>query len=190
MDYFLNGFKILGSTFSRDPGAWWFLAPLLILWLGTQIYYGEYKREKVGFSGAFSSGISFTWINISTLRILFINQPEDIWIRFYILLLFLSYGLFLIYNAFFHKLELKHLGVLASPNTVYPLSLAVILFGQGYLEIGLVVVFDLLIIFGIIWLISFLLKKKFLGVAGDAEAIKAGELPKELEEEKKRALNL
>lgn len=190
MNFFFKGFEIIVNIFSKDLGVLWFLAPLLILWFGTQIYYGEYKREKIGFSGAFSSGISFTWINISTLRILFINEPDDMWIRFYILLIFLFYGLFLIYNAFFHKLELRHLGILASPNTIYPLSLCVILFGQGYLEVGLAVIFDLLIIFGIIWLIFFLLKKRFLGVAGDVEAIKAGELPKELEEEKKRALNL
>lgn len=189
MSYIFGGFKIIGEVFAGDPGIWWFLAPILILWFASQVYFGEYKKERVGFAGVFSSGISFTWINISTLRILFMNQPDDIWTRFYILLIFLLYGLFLIYNSFFHKLELEHLGILASPNTINPLSIVVILFGQGYVEVSLVVIFDVLIIFGCFWLLFFFLKKKFLGVPGDVEAIKAGELPKELEEEKKRALN-
>lgn len=188
MNYILGGFKNLSEAIIEDPGIWWFLAPILILWLASQIYFGEYKRERISFAGAFSSGISFTWINISTLRILFLSEPDDVWTRFYILIIFLLYGIFLIYNALFHKLELEHLGILASPNTIYPLSIAVILFGQGYLVITLSVITDLLIIFSLFWLFFFFLKKKFLGLSGDVEAVKAGELPKDLEEEKARVL--
>ncbi len=110
------------------------------------------------------------------------------WTRFYILIVFLLYALFLIYNAFFHKLEIERLGVLASPNVIYPLSIAVIFFGQGYLIVTFSTIFDILLVFSVFWLIFFFLKKKFLGIGGDVEAIRAGELPKDLEEEKAKVL--
>ncbi|PIQ92032.1 MAG: hypothetical protein COV69_03945 [Parcubacteria group bacterium CG11_big_fil_rev_8_21_14_0_20_39_14] len=188
MNYFLNGFELIFDSFTKDPGVWWFLAPILILWLATQIYFGEYKREKISFAGAFSAGISFLWINISTLRILFIIKPDDILIRIYILVIFLFYGLFIIYNAYSHKVSREFVGTLASPNTLYPLSITIILFGQGHLKISLWAIFDLLIILGFIWLFFLFLKKNFLGLGGDIEAVKAGELPKELEEDKIKAL--
>jgi len=190
MNFFLDGFEFIGETITRDLGVWWFLAPILILWIASQVYYGEYKREKVSFAGAFSSAISFSWINISTLRILFLNEPDDMWTRFYILIVFLLYALFLIYNAFFHKLEIERLGVLAGPNVIYPLSIVVILFGQGHLIVAFSTIFDILLVFGAFWLFFFFFKKKILGVGGDVEAIKAGELPKDLEEEKSRAFKI
>lgn len=189
MNYLVEGFNNLDEALTEDPGIWWFLAPLLILWFASQIYFGEYKKEKISFAGAFSSGLSFTWINIATLRILFMVEPDDFWIRFYILIVFFLYGLFLVYNSFFHKVSRESLWMMASPNTIYPLSIAVILFGQGHLKITLSAVSALLIIFSLIWLFLFFLKKKFLGLRGQVEAIKAGELPEELEEEKSKALS-
>jgi len=82
------------------------------------------------------------------------------------------------------------LGVLASPNVIYPLSIVVILFGQGHLIVAFSTIFDILLVFGAFWLFFFFFKKKILGVGGDVEAIKAGELPKDLEEEKSRAFKI
>jgi hypothetical protein len=38
MNFFLNGFKSIAEAFAKDLGIWWFLAPILILWIASQFY--------------------------------------------------------------------------------------------------------------------------------------------------------
>jgi len=173
----LGGFQEIGSAFIQDLGVWWFLAPIVILWIAMEVYLGEYKKERWGFSSSLANSVSFTWINIASLR--FISFQEGVIgdERLLIAILFLLYGVFLIYISFRHRFSERLLAAIAGPTPVYFLSVVSVLWGQGILAISLPVVVDLVILYGIIWTIWKVVKAKYLGVLGEVEAIKKGERP-------------
>lgn len=46
----LIGFIEVKTALTADLGVWWVLAPLVALWILMEIYFGEYKQERLGFS--------------------------------------------------------------------------------------------------------------------------------------------
>ena len=44
MNEVLEGFKLIGLAFVKEPSVWWFLAPVFLLWIGMEIYFGQYKK--------------------------------------------------------------------------------------------------------------------------------------------------
>ena len=178
MNPLIEGFKLIGDSLVKESSIWWFLAPVFILWIVTEIYFGEYKKERLGWNSVLANGISFSWINIASLRVLFLESsgPDDIALRTVILGLFFLYGIFVIFMAFTHKIPQKLGSWLAGPTTIYLLSTISVLWGQGILEINRWVLTDFIILYFIIHLIFWLIKKK-LGVLGEVEAISKCEEP-------------
>jgi hypothetical protein len=178
MEEILEGFRLIGQAFVKEPGVWWFLAPVFLLWIGMEIYFGQYKRERLGWNSVLANGITFSWINIAGFRVLFMEDLEalDFWPRFIILLLFLFYGIFIIYIAFFHKFSPRTASNLAAPTLIYFLSVVSVLWGQGVLIINQWVFLDLLIIYLILSFFFWLIRRN-LGILGEVEAIKKGEKP-------------
>ena len=174
----INGFKLIGNSFVDQPSVWWFLAPIFILWIVMEIYLGQYKKEKLGWNSILANGISFSWINIASFRVLFLENSEavDFTLRTIILTLFFFYGVFVIYFAFSHKIPQKIGSLLAGPTTIYFLSTVSVLWGQGVLEISKWIFIDLIILYFAIYLIFWLIKKR-LGILGEVEAITKGETP-------------
>ena len=151
-DNFVDGFSQIGNAFVADLGVWWFLAPLFILWVATEVYFGENKREKWGFSSSLASAVSFTWINVISLRFIFlelnIQTLADVGHeRFFIAVGFLVYGLFLIYLAFRHTFSEKVLAWIAGPTPIYFLSIVSVLWGQDLLRVSPYVAGDFLLIY-------------------------------------------
>jgi len=176
MENIWNGFKLIGESFVKEGSVWWFLIPVFLLWIGMEIYFGQYKKERLGWNSILANGISFTWINIAAFRVLFKNGLEGSGLRLAILVLFFLYGMFIIYLGFFHKLSPKSAAFLAGPSQIYFLSVVSILWGQGLLVINKFVFLDLIIAYIIIALIFKLIRRN-LGVLGDVEAIESGEKP-------------
>lgn len=178
MTEILQGFKLIGEAFIKEPSVWWFLIPVFLLWVGMEIYFGQYKKERLGWNSILANGISFTWINIAAFRVLFMENLviSDFWLRFFILLLFFLYGIFIIYIGFFHKLSQRTAATLAGPTPIYFLSMVSILWGQGVLIVNKWVFLDLVIAWIIITLFFHLIRKN-LGILGEVEAIEKGEKP-------------
>lgn len=177
MEQILQAFKLIGQGFVKEPSVWWFLTPVFLLWIGMEIYFGQYKKERLGWNSILANGISFTWINIAAFRVIFMEDlgAVDFRPRFIILLLFFLYGIFIIYIGFFHKLS-GSAHILAGPTLIYFLSTVSILWGQGLLIINKWVFLDLLIAYIVLSLLFWLIRRN-LGTLGEVEAIKDGEKP-------------
>jgi len=154
-DKFIDAFRDIGNALTTDLGVWWFLAPIFVLWIATEVYFGEHKREKWGFSSSLATAISFTWINIVSLRFIFlelnIQTLADVGNeRFFIAVGFLVYGLFLIYLSFRHTFSEKVLAWIAGPTPIYFLSFVSVIWGQGLLQVSPYVAGDFLLMYVVI----------------------------------------
>lgn len=178
MNQIIEGFQLIGQSLVKDPNIWWFLTPVFILWIIMEIYFGQYKKERMGWNSILTNGISFSWINIASFQVLFLedSQALDFTSRVIILSFFFLYGIFIIYIAFTHKLPQRIGTWLAGPTTIYFLSTVSILWGQGVLEISKWILIDFIILYFVISLIFWLIKKR-LGVLGEVEAISRGQEP-------------
>ena len=174
----IEGFQLIGQSLVKDLSIWWFLTPIFILWIVMEIYFGQYKKERLGWNTILANGITFSWINIASFRVLFLENSEsiDFTLRIILLALFFLYGMFIIYIAFTHKLPQKIGSWLAGPTTIYSFSTVSILWGQGILEINKWILIDFIILYFVIHLIFWLIKKK-LGMLGEVEAISNGQEP-------------
>jgi len=174
---FIDAFGQIGLAFVTDLGVWWFLTPIFILWIVMEVYLGEYKKEKWGFSSSLANSISFTWINIVALRLIFLESDPTSEVRLWVAVLFLLFGLFLIYMSFRHIFSEHIMETIAGPTPVYFLSVISALWGQGLLSISAAIVVDLALIYIIIFWTWKLIKERYLGIRGEIEAIKKGENP-------------
>lgn len=178
-DQIFQGLKLIGNSLVKDPSIWWFLAPVFILWIVMEIYFGQYKQEKLGWNSVLANSISFLWINIASFRVLFLENAEAInfTLRAVILSAFFLYGMFVIYIAFTHKFQQKIGAWLAGPTTIYFLSTVSVLWGQGILDINKWILINFIILYFVIYFIFWLIKKK-LGILGEVEAITRGQDPR------------
>jgi len=67
----LIGFKEIFLAPSKDPSIWWLLAPIILFWLITEIYFGRHKQERLGWNTALGNGLSMFWIVIISFKVLF-----------------------------------------------------------------------------------------------------------------------
>lgn len=178
MEQIIDGFKLISESLFKDPSIWWFLTPVFILWIVMEVYLGQYKKEKMGWNSILANGISFSWINIASFQVLFLQNSGAVnfGLRTVILAIFFLYGVFIIYIAFTHKIPQRTGSWLAGPTTIYFLSVISILWGQGVLEINKIVLIDFIILYLIIYLGFWLIKKR-LGILGEVEAISKGQEP-------------
>lgn len=169
-------YQIYSSLFI-DITIWWVLAPVFILWIIMEIYLGEYKNETVGWNTALANGISLSWINISSMRALFNTVSISFNFRLIFLLFVFFYGLFLFYISFTHHLTKEWAVRLAGPTLIYFLSIVSVLWGYDLLPVNFWVIFDLIIIFLVVFFMFYFISKYLLGFRGDVEAVKHGEYP-------------
>jgi hypothetical protein len=155
----LNGFTEISKSFIHDLSIWWVLAPVFLIWIIVEVYFGMYKKEALGWNTALANGITLMWICVDSLRHTFSVEVSYFWIRFTVILGFLLFGLFLIYVCFKHRFSERFTFHIASPNLIFFLALSVVLFTYGELSLNWYVILDLFIIFIFIILIITLLKK-------------------------------
>lgn len=163
MHWFLQGmldalWEIVRSPF-KEWSVWWFLAPLIILWIVLELYFGRYKSETLGWNTSLANGISLVWINIESMRFLFSNHPEPFLLRFIPITVILSYGAFIIYVSFTHKFSGNVAYTLAAPTPIYFLSFISVLWGHGELILTWFIILDIIILYPIILGIFALIRK-------------------------------
>ncbi|MBW2980319.1 hypothetical protein KY360_02790 [Candidatus Woesearchaeota archaeon] len=155
----LEALNQIGASFTQDYSLWWYLAPVFLLWTLLELYFGKYKREKLGWNTSLGNGITLTWISVESMRFLFEKQPSNFWFKFGIIMAILLYAMLIVYFAFSHKLSAKVTYTLASPSPVYFLSAVTILWGHGVLIVTWWVLLDLVIIYILLAIIFLIIKK-------------------------------
>lgn len=162
----------IGNAFISDLSIWWLIAPVIILWILTEIYAGEYEKESFSFSGLLAGGISLAWVTIVSVRIFFLLERDPfLEPEFIALAVFSLYALLLIYIAFTHNASLRVAKWIGRSSLVYFVSILAVLWGQGVLELNQFIIIDLFIIFILID-ITFAVIKSFLGLRGEVEMVR------------------
>ncbi|MDP2676737.1 MAG: hypothetical protein Q8O83_03575 [bacterium] len=170
-DAFLN----IGRVLTADLSIWLLLAPLLVVWVAVELYFGEYKREQFGFSSTLTSGMSLVWVSLVAMRVLFLfDMKRSIFSSFesWVLIAFVLYGLFVVYASFRHSIPLRFMEKIASPSPLYFLSIVAVILGEGTLLLNYYVLFAFIIIFVVLGVVFFIMKRYLLGLRGDIERIK------------------
>ena len=155
----LTGFTEISKSFIHDLSIWWVLAPVFLIWIIVELYFGIYKKEALGWNTALANGITLMWICVDSLRHTFSTEVSHFWLRFIVTLGFLLFGLFLIYVCFKHRFSERFTFHIASPNLIFFLALSVVLFTYGELSLSWYIILDLIIIFIFIVLIITLIKR-------------------------------
>src|SRR3989344_9539006 len=73
-DNLLLGFSEIFSSPLKDLSVWWLLSPVILFWFVIEIYFGRYKKEKLGWNTALGNGLSMFWIVVISLKVLFEGQ--------------------------------------------------------------------------------------------------------------------
>ena len=143
-----------------DLSALWVITPLVVFWIILELYFDTHKKEELGWNTALGNGISMFWITVQLMKYLFESSAQRFtWPKFAIILAILLYGIFVSYISFSHKFSSKITYALSSPTPVYFFSGTAVLWAYGSLQISLWVLIDLFILFGILLLIVFILRK-------------------------------
>ena len=145
IDGILSGLSEIGRAFIYDGSMWWVMAPVLCIWLILEVYFGQFKKEKLGWNTALANGISMLWIIVEAMRFIFSDPNIDIfWIRFFVLLLLLGYALFVVYISFEHIFSPKVTYALAAPTPIYFTSVMAVLWSHGHLQFTWWVLLDMI----------------------------------------------
>ena len=156
----LGGFKEIFSAPFRDISIWWLLTPIILFWLVLEVYFGMYKREKLGWNTALGNGLNLFWIVVISLKALFTKGLDLFSIDKLIVVIFIAvYSAFIISISFTHKLKEKIFFLFASPTIVYYLSGIAVLWIHGLINISFWVIIDLIILYMIIVVLEIILRK-------------------------------
>ncbi|MBT5022683.1 hypothetical protein HOK51_10610 [Candidatus Woesearchaeota archaeon] len=151
--------EILKAPF-KDASAMWVLAPIIIIWVILIIYFDTHKKEELGWNTALGNGISLFWINVDLMRYMFSNSFANFtWSKFLIVLFVLAYAGFITYISFSHKFSPRITYMLAYPTPIYFLAFMAIIWVYGGLHFSIWVIIDLILMYGIIELITLILRK-------------------------------
>lgn len=167
----MSGMQEIWDAFTTDSSVWWVLTPVFILWVLMELYFGEYKQERLGFSSALANGVSLAWVSVTSLRLYTLSLGVDWSSQFVFLILFLLYGVLIMWASFRHQFSERHTALLASPTIIYFFSTLSVLWGQQLLSTERNVMVALVVVFAIIYAFFWLLKKQ-LGFTGELEVIR------------------
>lgn len=157
----LAGFwEIIKAPFLK-ASTWWILAPIFLLWFTLEFYFGEYKKESLGWNTSLANGVSLVWIGLLAMRHLFEVKETGFIAKFIAIVLITVYGLFIVYISFTHKFTPKVVYTLASPTPIYFMSIVVVLWAFDQLKMRGWIIFDLVIFF-ILNMVFFMIIRKLL----------------------------
>jgi hypothetical protein len=171
------GFSALLYAVTSDLGVWWILAPIILLWIIMEFYFGEYKQEQLGFSSTLANGVSLFWISLTSFRVFLFIESEYLNVeaykdpRVFLLGFFVLYALLIMYVSFTHRMGPHALQLLAGPSVTYFFSMLSVLWGQRLLEVSVPVVSALVVSFVVINIVFFLIRH-MLGFRGEVEHIR------------------
>lgn len=145
---------------SKQPSLLWQIAPLIVLWVLLEIYFGRYNKEKLGWNTALGNGISMVWIVLSALQFTFSNQQSlrVTWPLFVSLFLIAGYALLIVVVSFKHSLKSKWVYLIASPSPVYYFSIISLMIAHQVILLHFVSIVAIFVIFIFLMLVFFVLR--------------------------------
>ena len=155
----LIGFVELFSAPFKDITVFWLIIPLFVMWLILEVYFGKHKSEKLGWNTALGNGMTLTWISLDMIKNLFFVAPTDKWLKFGVMMGFLVYGVIVIFTAFKHKVSEKIAFMVAAPTPIYYFAGIAVLWAFGTLQLTLVIIIDIFILFTLVLIFTWILKK-------------------------------
>lgn len=156
----LLGLKEIWAAFTFDLSILWILAPIFIIWIFLEVYFGMFKSERLGWNNVLGNGVSLMWIGVDAMRYIFsATRIGDFWPRFIIFGFMILYSIFLIYISFTRRLGEFLTYALGSTTPIYFLSFVAVLWSYGQLQIDRWVFLDLLSIFIILLIIFFIFRR-------------------------------
>lgn len=156
----LLGLKDIGAAFTHDLSIFWVLAPIFIIWLFLEVYFGMFKSEKLGWNNALGNGVTLLWIGVDSMRYIFSAQRVgDFWPRFIIFSIMILYAVLLIYLSFNRRLGETMTYALGSTTPIYFLSSVAVLWSYGQLKIDRWVFLDFVIIFILLLVVFFIFRR-------------------------------
>ena|SRR3989344_3598472 len=159
-DNMLIGLKEIGDAFTFDLSILWILAPIFIIWIFLEIYFGMYKSEKLGWNNVLGNGVTLLWIGVDSMRYIFsAARIGDFWPRFVIFGIMISYAILLIYISFTRKFGERLTYSLGSTTPIYFLSSVAILWSYGQLQIDRWVFLDFSAIFVFLLIVFYIFRK-------------------------------
>jgi hypothetical protein len=173
----LAGFVEIFSAAFKDPSIFWILTPIIFFWLITEIYFGRFKTEALGWNSSLGYGLNMFWIVIISLKTMFTNSFELFSVEKLIFVIFIAlYSIFIIVMSFTHKIKEKIFFFFTAPTLIYFLLGIAVLWINNLLSINLWVAIDLAIIYIMILIIETVIKK-FIPAAADTGGTPAGKDP-------------
>lgn len=158
----LLGLKDIGNAFTHDLSILWLLAPIFIIWIFLEIYFGMFKSEKLGWNNALGNGVTLLWIGVDSMRYIFSAQRVgDFWLRFVVFGIMVLYSMMLIYLSLNRRLGETLTYALGSTTPIYFLSSVAVLWSYGLLKIDRWVFLDFTFIF-ILLLVVFYIFRRFI----------------------------
>ncbi|MGE0792747.1 MAG: hypothetical protein AB7V77_01045 [Candidatus Woesearchaeota archaeon] len=144
----------------RNPILLWQLAPVILMWIILEFYFGMHKHEELGWNTALGNGISLFWITISTMQYLFYNRTQVFsWDRFISITFLLLYAIFIMYISFSHRFSSKITYVLSAPTVVYFSSYLAFIYAYGMINATLPYLTAIIVLFLILLLFSYVFKR-------------------------------
>jgi len=146
-----SGYGEIFSAPLRDPSIWWLLAPILIIWFVSEIYFGRYKKERPGWNTALGDGMSLLWIVLTSLKLIFTEHFDLFsWGKFFFVLLLGLYAAMVVFFAFTHRIKQRILLTLAEPSFVYYLSMISVLYINDLISMNFWMIVDIILLFAIL----------------------------------------
>lgn len=156
----LDGFREIFSAPLKDLSIFWLLAPIILFWLIIEIYFGRYKKEKMGWNTALGNGLSMFWIVVISLKVLFAEGLELFSLDKLIFVIFIAvYSIFVIIISFNHRLNEGLFFLLSSPTVVYYLSAIAVLWIHNLLAINFWVIIDFILLYIFVLILEVILKE-------------------------------
>ncbi|MGM5481398.1 MAG: hypothetical protein ACQESE_03225 [Nanobdellota archaeon] len=138
----------IGKALFSEPALLWQLAPIILVWIVLEVYFGRYAKEKLGWNTALANGISLFWIVISGMQYIFANGAEKFsWVAFSIIAFMAVYGLLIIVTTFKHSLPKNVEFAIASPTPIYYFSAIVLLIAYQQILLDLPMIISILALF-------------------------------------------
>lgn len=154
------GLQEIWAAFTFDLSILWILAPIIIIWLFSEIYFGMFKSEKLGWNNVLGNGVTLLWIGVDAMRYIFsAERVGDFWPRFIIFGIMIIYSIFLIDISFTRKLGETISYALGSPTPIYYLSSVAVLWSYGQLQIDRWVFLDFVAAFILVLITVFIFRK-------------------------------
>lgn len=144
----ISGFGSIFSSPFKSASALWLLVPLFIIWIALTVYYWMHPDDTLSWDTALGHAVTMFWVFIDLFAKLFDKSPFE-WGKFFVLLVFFSYSIFIAVACFRHSISSEMVSILISPTVLFFVCWVSVVWVFGSLGMSLAVLIDLIVLLAI-----------------------------------------